>query len=290
MDRPRRHPARRPVRPRPPTQLDEAADVGDRGPAATPTSRSRAAPCVADDTNSLADVVEEVRFQQSTARSSIAPAVLSLVLVALALLMRLLNAASELRVPELALASLRGVTARRLWGLGLAEPLARAPDRDPARHRLRRSGSRWCSCAAGSCPGLPLPLPVGELGRGRRWCCSRPSPSRASRSAWWCASRSPPSSAAYDVRWPRAAGRSSPSSPSSRSPWRRWPASSRRAVPASPTPPTSCCRCCSPWSPASPPPGSPPCSRRGGPGARAAARSAASSPRGRSRAARRARW
>ena len=72
-------------------------------------------------TNSLTDVVEEVRFQQSTARSSIAPAVLSLVLVALALLMRLLNAASELRVPELALASLRGVTARRLWGLGLAE-------------------------------------------------------------------------------------------------------------------------------------------------------------------------
>ena len=38
-------------------------------------------------------------------------------------LMRLLNAASELRVPELALASLRGVTARRLWGLGLAEPV-----------------------------------------------------------------------------------------------------------------------------------------------------------------------
>ena len=69
-------------------------------------------------------MVAEVRFQQSTARSSIAPAVLSLVLVALALLMRLLNAASELRVPELALASLRGVTARRLWGLGLAEPVA----------------------------------------------------------------------------------------------------------------------------------------------------------------------
>ena len=60
-------------------------------------------------------MVDETQSQQATARSSIAPAVLSLVLVALALLMRLLNAASELRVPELALASLRGVTASRLW-------------------------------------------------------------------------------------------------------------------------------------------------------------------------------
>ena len=44
-------------------------------------------------------------------------------LVALALLMRLLMAASEIRVPELALASLRGVSSRRLWVLGLSEPL-----------------------------------------------------------------------------------------------------------------------------------------------------------------------
>ena len=41
----------------------------------------------------------------------------TLVLVALALLMRLLMAASEIRVPELALASLRGVSSRRLWVL-----------------------------------------------------------------------------------------------------------------------------------------------------------------------------
>ena len=105
-----------------PAQLDEAATSATAVPRDTALEVDGGT-LRADDTNSLADVVEEVRFQQSTARSSIAPAVLSLVLVALALLMRLLNAASELRVPELALASLRGVTARRLWGLGLAEPL-----------------------------------------------------------------------------------------------------------------------------------------------------------------------
>ncbi len=105
-----------------PQQLDVAADSARSVPPDTAVEVDGGT-LVADDTNSLASVVDEVRFQQSTARSSIAPAVLSLVLVALALLMRLLNAASELRVPELALASLRGVTARRLWGLGLAEPL-----------------------------------------------------------------------------------------------------------------------------------------------------------------------
>ena len=56
----------------------------------------------------LPALLAEVRSQEDTARNSIAPAVLSLVLVALALLMRLLTAASELRLPELALASLRG--------------------------------------------------------------------------------------------------------------------------------------------------------------------------------------
>ena len=52
------------------------------------------------DVNNLGAVRDEVREQQATARASIAPAVLSLVLVALALLMRLLMAASEIRVPS----------------------------------------------------------------------------------------------------------------------------------------------------------------------------------------------
>ena len=222
-----------------PEQLDEAAS------SATVVPRDvelevEGGTLRADDTNSLADVVEEVRFQQSTARSSIAPAVLSLVLVALALLMRLLNAASELRVPELALASLRGVTARRLWGLGLAEPMVVLLIATPlgiafGLGLVGRAGAQLAR--AGAAPAAA----VGQLGRRRPRARSRPSRSRASRSGWWSASRWPPSSAAYDVRWPHAAGRSSPSSPWSRSPWRPWRASSPPADRASPTPPTSSC-------------------------------------------------
>ena len=69
-------------------------------------------------------IAAETRDQQATARSSIAPAVISLVLVALALLLRLLMAAADLRLPELPLASLRGLGRRQMWGLGLSEPLA----------------------------------------------------------------------------------------------------------------------------------------------------------------------
>ncbi|HEY0642231.1 MAG TPA: hypothetical protein VGD39_02340, partial [Nocardioides sp.] len=109
-------------------------------------------------TNSLADVVKEVRFQQATARGSIAPAVLSLVLVALALRLRLLNAASELRVPELALASLRGVTARRLWGLGLAEPVVILLLATPLGVAFGL-GLSVALVRGWLVPGLPLPFP-----------------------------------------------------------------------------------------------------------------------------------
>ena len=60
--------------------------------------------------------------QGAAARSALAPAVVSLVLVALAMILRLQLAAAELRGSELALASLRGVGGRRAWLLGLAEP------------------------------------------------------------------------------------------------------------------------------------------------------------------------
>ena len=163
-----------------------------------------------DGTNSLADVVSEVRFQESTARSSIAPAVLSLVLVALALLMRLLNAASELRVPELALASLRGVTARRLWGLGLAEPVAVLLVATPIGVAFGL-GLAWLlvRCLAGPRPAAsPCRWPAGWPPRS---CCSPPSRWPASPSVWSSASRWRPSSPAYAVRWRPAAGRSWPS-------------------------------------------------------------------------------
>jgi hypothetical protein len=141
-----------------PDQLDEAADAAKAIPGDTEIE-VEGGTIRKDDTNSLADVVEEVRFQQSTARSSIAPAVLSLVLVALALLMRLLNAASELRVPELALASLRGVTARRLWGLGLAEPLALLLIAIPLGVGFGL-GLSVLLVRGWLVPGLPLPLPA----------------------------------------------------------------------------------------------------------------------------------
>jgi putative ABC transport system permease protein len=140
-----------------PEQLDEAATSAKAIPRDTEIE-VQGGTLRADDTNSLSDVVAEVRFQQSTARSSIAPAVLSLVLVALALLMRLLNAASELRVPELALASLRGVTARRLWGLGLAEPLFVLLIAIPLGIGFGL-GLSVLLVRGWLVPGLPLPLP-----------------------------------------------------------------------------------------------------------------------------------
>lgn len=100
------------------SDLHSAVRLADKVPA--PTIGGVAAPRL----NDLRTIEAEVRGQQATAQRSIAPAVLSLVLVALALLLRLLTAASELRAPELALASLRGVSRRRMWVLGLTEPLA----------------------------------------------------------------------------------------------------------------------------------------------------------------------
>jgi hypothetical protein len=111
-----------------------------------------------DSTNDLRAVAVEVDEQKSTARSSIAPAVLSLVLVALALLMRLLNAASEIRVPELALASLRGVASRRLWALGLAEPLLLLLIATPLGIGLGLGMSK-ALVASWLVDGLPMPLP-----------------------------------------------------------------------------------------------------------------------------------
>ncbi|MFC7358688.1 FtsX-like permease family protein [Nocardioides astragali] len=140
-----------------PEQLDDAATSAKAVPSDAEVEVDGGT-LRADDTNDLASVVADVRFQQSTARGSIAPAVLSLVLVALALLMRLLNAASELRVPELALASLRGVTARRLWGLGLAEPVVVLVIAIPLGVAFGL-GLSILLVRSWLAPGLPLPLP-----------------------------------------------------------------------------------------------------------------------------------
>ena len=110
----------------------------------------------------LPALLAEARAQEETARSSIAPAVLSLVLVALALLLRLLTAASELRLPELALASLRGVGERRLWALGLVEPLVLILFALPL-GVLAGVGLSLGLTRAWLAPGLPLPLPTAAM-------------------------------------------------------------------------------------------------------------------------------
>jgi hypothetical protein len=108
--------------------------------------------------NDIASIAAEARAQQGTARSSIAPAVISLVLVALALLLRLLMAAADLRLPELALASLRGLSRRQKWLLGLTEPLAllvlAVPTGAVIGLGLALGLVRWWLV-----PGLPLPVP-----------------------------------------------------------------------------------------------------------------------------------
>ena len=181
VDGARRHP-RSPCPPTSPAADLDVAAAAATASRPTPTPRSRAAPDSATTSTTSCDVRDEVRVQQSTARASIAPAVLSLVLVALALLMRLLMAASEIRVPELALASLRGVSSRRLWVLGpvraargpaVATPLGVALGLGLARLLIRS----WLV------PDLPVPVPW-PAGRPRRWCCWPRSRSPAWRSAW----------------------------------------------------------------------------------------------------------
>jgi hypothetical protein len=73
--------------------------------------------------NSLPTVTRTLLSRRAVARSTVTPAVLSLILVALVLLSRLLAASMDLRRGELALASLRGYRRRRLWLLGMTEPL-----------------------------------------------------------------------------------------------------------------------------------------------------------------------
>jgi hypothetical protein len=151
-----------------PEQVAETDNDGNAGPGAPRAAPSwsllrgaadgEGGPLVGDSVNDLPLIAAEVRDQQATARASITPAVISLVLVALALLLRLLMAAADLRLPEIALASLRGLTRRQLWRLGLAEPLTVLAISVPIGGAIGVALSvllvRWWLV-----PGLPLPLP-----------------------------------------------------------------------------------------------------------------------------------
>ena len=115
--------------------------------------------------NDIDGVVDEVRDQQATARASVSPAVISLVLVALALLLRLLTAAADLRMPELALAALRGLPRRRMWSLGMSEPLTLLALAVPV-GGLVGVGTVLLLIEAWLVPGLPLRVPWTSLAAG----------------------------------------------------------------------------------------------------------------------------
>ena len=140
--------------------ISVAARVQEQGPA-----QVAGGTIVGDTINDLSAVDAETRREQAIARASIAPAVISLVLVALALLMRLLSAAAELRLPELALAALRGLPRSGMWGLGLSEPVAvlviALPVGAVTGVALALGLVRWWLV-----PGLPLPLPVASVVSG----------------------------------------------------------------------------------------------------------------------------
>lgn len=109
--------------------------------------------------NSLDEVLADIEAERRAALLAVTPAVASLVLVALALLSRLTSAAGELRVPDLALASLRGADRRRVWRLALGEPLLLVVLAVPL-GLAGGVGLTWWLIRAWLVPGLPLRIPV----------------------------------------------------------------------------------------------------------------------------------
>ncbi len=112
--------------------------------------------------NTLPSVAHQLLDRRGVARSTVAPAVLSLILVAIVLLSRLLAAAMNLRRGELAVASLRGYSRRRLWFLGMLEPLlvllAAVPLGVAVGYVAARGlARRWLI------PGLPVPFEASSV-------------------------------------------------------------------------------------------------------------------------------
>lgn len=115
--------------------------------------------------NALRPLVREAQVRRDTAQQTVAPAVLSLILVALVLLVRLLGAATDLRRPELALASLRGIGRRQLWALGLLEPVLMLLVATPVGLAAGYLAARTLT-AVWLVPGLPLRFGLWSVGFG----------------------------------------------------------------------------------------------------------------------------
>lgn len=118
-------------------------------------SRRSGGPVSVELGNALRPVVGEAQARRVTAEQTVTPAVVSLILVALVLLVRLLSAAMELRRPELALASLRGIGRRQLWVLGILEPVLMLAIATPIGLAAGYLAGHWLA-AVWLVPGLPV--------------------------------------------------------------------------------------------------------------------------------------
>lgn len=112
--------------------------------------------------NALVPISRQIQQRYATSRSSVAPAVVSVILVALVLLLRLLAAAMDLRRSELALASLRGFDSRRMWLLGLIEPVIMLAVATPIGVVGGYLVAKWLG-RVWLVPELPLPLAVASV-------------------------------------------------------------------------------------------------------------------------------
>ncbi|MDZ5620332.1 hypothetical protein SFC88_05840 [Nocardioides sp. HM23] len=141
-----------------PADLD-ARRLSDLGSATEPVPERLATGTLVEvSRNDLGGVTSDIERERRTAVSSVTPAVVSLVLVALALLSRLTTAAGDLRVPDLALASLRGASRPRVWLLAVAEPVLLVVIALPLGVAVG-IGLTGVLIRAWLAPGLPLPLP-----------------------------------------------------------------------------------------------------------------------------------
>lgn len=115
--------------------------------------------------NGLQYVIAEIGANRETARNTVTPAVVSLVLVALTLLLRLLGAAADQRRSEMALASLRGMRSRQRWSFGLAEPAAILVLATPLGVALGYAATLGLS-RLWLAPGIPVQLTAGSFVAG----------------------------------------------------------------------------------------------------------------------------
>ena len=122
-------------------------------------SSSRSAPPPRSPTTTSTASSPTSNASGASALLAVTPAVVSLVLVALALLSRLTSAAGELRVPDLALASLRGADRRRTWLLALSEPLLLVALAVPV-GVAAGAALTWALVRAWLPAGLPVPVPA----------------------------------------------------------------------------------------------------------------------------------